>query len=183
MLVSGAPGTGKSTVAMKLGRALGFPLLSKDLIKESLWDALEPPSGDLEWSRRVGGAAMEMLWTLAAHSPQVVLEANFRPHSEYEREKLKSLSGRLVEVYCWCPPEVATQRYETRAATPAHHPAHVTPKLDPKYLEEFDQPMGLGPLIRVDTTLPTDIRGIADEVSAALKKPDDPEETVRDGTP
>lgn len=168
VLVSGAPGSGKSTIAAGLARALHMPLLGKDLIKESLWDTFTPPAGDLQWSRRLGSAAMEVLWTLAAHSPSVILEANFRPHSDFERARLSALSGRIVEVYCWCPPEVATTRYEARAAESTHHPAHVSPTLDPQLLAEFDRPMGLGTVIRVDTTLFVNIEVIAQEISAGL---------------
>jgi predicted kinase len=168
VLVSGAPGSGKSTIAASLARALGMPLLGKDLIKETLWDTFTPPVGDLQWSRRLGGAAMEVLWTLAAHSPRVILEANFRPHSDYERAKLVALSGRIVEVYCWCPPEIATTRYEARAAESTHHPAHVSPTLDPQLLAEFDRPVGLGTLIRVDTTLFVNIEALAQEIAAGL---------------
>ncbi len=56
--MSGPPGAGKSALAVPLAAALGFPLLSKDVIKEALWDAMAPPAGDPAWSRRLGGAAM-----------------------------------------------------------------------------------------------------------------------------
>lgn len=69
VLVSGAPAAGKTTCARLLAALLGFPLLSKDDIKEALWDALESPAGDRAWSRRVGDAAMEVLWALAAQFP------------------------------------------------------------------------------------------------------------------
>jgi predicted kinase len=168
VLVSGAPGSGKSTLAAGLAPALHVHLLSKDLIKETLWDTFDPPAGDREWSRRLGAAAMEVLWTLAALSPYALLEANFRPHSEHERARLAALSARIVEVHCWCPPEVATLRFEPRAAEHDHHPAHVAATLDPALLDEFDQPLGLGPVIRIDTTLPVDIEALARKVTASL---------------
>ena len=59
----------------------------KDRIKETLHDALGAPVSDLAWSNRLGGAAMELLWALAADAPAVVLEANFRPHSAYEQSR------------------------------------------------------------------------------------------------
>jgi predicted kinase len=168
VLVSGAPGSGKSTLAGQLCNLTGLTLLSKDVIKESLWDAFDPPAGDLSWSRRLGGAAMEVLWALAASSPRVILEANFRPHSGYERAKLADLSNRIVEVYCWCPPALASERYSKRAATPTHHPAHVTPQLDPGLQAEFNGPIGLGPVIGVDTTRIVDAPTVAKAVMSAL---------------
>ena len=88
VLVSGAPGAGKSPLAGPLAGELGFALLSKDRIKETLHDGLGAPEADLAWSRWLGGAAMELLWALVGDAPSVVLEANFRPHSEYERGKI-----------------------------------------------------------------------------------------------
>jgi hypothetical protein len=61
-------------------------------------DAFGAPEADRAWSRRLGGAAMELLWALAADAPAVVIEANFRPRSDYERAKLSGLAARPVEV-------------------------------------------------------------------------------------
>ena len=168
VLVSGAPGSGKSTLAKGLAESLHANLIGKDFIKETLWDLFDPPAGDLAWSKRLGAAAMEVMWTLAAQSHRVVLEANFRPHSDYEKTKLRGLSANLIAVYCQCPPEVALERYERRAEKSTHHPAHVTPTLDPSFLAEFDQPIGLGPVVRVDTTLPIDIETLTQQVSVFL---------------
>ncbi len=86
--VSGAPGAGKTTLAGPLAEALGYALITKDTIKETLHDALGAPQADLAWSRRLGAASMELLWALAARAPAVVIEANFRPYSEYERGRV-----------------------------------------------------------------------------------------------
>jgi adenylylsulfate kinase-like enzyme len=104
--VSGAPGSGKTSLAIPLAAELGYTLLAKDRIKETLHEALGAPESDLAWSRRLGGAVMELLWALAADAPDVVIEANFRPHSEYEKAKLSGLAAHPVEVYCACPPEL-----------------------------------------------------------------------------
>jgi predicted kinase len=169
VLVSGAPASGKTTLARPLAAELGFALLGKDRIKETLHDALGAPEADLAWSRRLGGAAMELLWALAADAPAVVLEANFRPHSEYERAKIAALGGRLVEVYCSCPAEVAADRYARRAG--ASHPVHVVRELSPEFLAEFDRPVGLGELVVVDTTAPVDVRDVAAQVRVRLASP------------
>lgn len=98
VIVSGAPGAGKTTLAVPLAAELGFALIRKDRIKETLHDALGAPPPDLSWSRTLGAAAMELLWALAADARSVVLEANFRPHSDYERGKLAALAPQPVAV-------------------------------------------------------------------------------------
>src|ERR1700744_1241027 len=116
--VSGAPGAGKSTLAGPLAAEPGYVLLAKDRIKETLHDAFGAPEPDRAWSRRLGGAAMELLWALAAGAPAGGVEANSRPRSEYERAKLSGLAARPVEVHCACPPGLALQRYNARVTHP-----------------------------------------------------------------
>ena len=112
LLVSGAPASGKSTVARALAEALGFPLLSKDTFKESLHDSFgalleERSSSPEELSRLLSRAAMDVLWSLAPFCPQVVLEGNFRTKDEQERARFAALAGRKLEVNCRCSPEEA----------------------------------------------------------------------------
>lgn len=166
VLVSGAPGTGKTTLALPLSEALGFPLLSKDHIKETLHDALEAPEGDLASSRRLGAASMELIWALAARCPEAILEANFHPRHPATRPRLEALAANVVEVYCRCPPEEAARRYADRA--PSTHPVHVIGELAPEAIAQYE-PLGIGTVIEVDTTVPTDPPEIAERVKGALR--------------
>ena len=160
--VSGAPGAGKTTLAGPLAAELGYALLTKDTIKETLHDALGAPEADLAWSRRLGGAAMELLWTLAARAPAVVIEANFRPYSEYQRGRLLGLGGQPVEVHCACPPEIASARYNARAT----HAVHVIKALPVSAMAEYDRPVGIGALVTVNTARPVDVAEVAAQVRA-----------------
>jgi predicted kinase len=160
--VSGAPGSGNTSLAVPLAAELGYSLLAKDRIKETLHDALGAPEPDLAWSRRLGGAAMELLWALAADAPAVVIEANFRPHIEYEKAKLSGLAAHPVEVYCACPPELAIKRYNARTS----HPVHVVTALHLNDMAEYDRPVGIGTLVTVDTTVPVDVPVVAAAVRA-----------------
>ncbi|MDP6369585.1 MAG: hypothetical protein QF615_08250, partial [Planctomycetota bacterium] len=54
ILVSGAAATGKTTVANLLSAGLRIPVISKDAIKESLFESLG--WNNREWSRKVGFA-------------------------------------------------------------------------------------------------------------------------------
>ena len=87
--------------------------------------------------QRVDGADLD-----AVCSPAVVLEANFRPKSAYERRMLSGLGGRLVEVYCRCPPEEASRRYSARSLIGERHAIHTLRDLPAALLAEFDRPVG-----------------------------------------
>ena len=98
VIVSGPPGAGKSSLAVPLAQSLGLPLLRKDHIKETLHDHLPAHGQPRDWSRSLGGASMELIWALTQVFPTAVLEANFRPESAYERQKLAALPAPLVEL-------------------------------------------------------------------------------------
>ena len=169
LLVSGAPASGKSTVARALAGILGYPLISKDTIKESLFDSLGASLGTHletpeELSHILSRAAMELLWPLAGGCPQVILEANFRPKSEHERTHIAALKGRKLEVYCHCTLEEASQRFQERATTWRHHPAHSIKSMSVALLEEYDRPIGLCPVIDVDTERPVDPQEIVNRI-------------------
>lgn len=168
VLITGSPGAGKSTLALPLAAALGFPVLSKDHIKETLHDSLDAPAGDLASSRRLGAAAMALMWALAERCPQVVLEANFLPRHPDTRPRLDALGARVVEVYCRCPPTEAARRYKERAADV--HPVHVVHELPREVLAQYDRPVGYGSVIEVDTTVPTDPPGIAALIRQAFDR-------------
>jgi predicted kinase len=166
VFVSGAPGAGKTSLAIPLSAELGFALVCKDKIKETLHDALGAPVPDPAWSRRLGEAAMELLWILAGDAPSVVVEANFRPHDAYQRGKLDALAECPVEVYCHCDPELAARRYDARA--PTCHPIHVVASIPQDIRAEYDQPVGIGKLVTVDTAAPVDVAAVAAAVRALL---------------
>jgi predicted kinase len=171
VFVSGAPGAGKTSLAVPLAAELGFALVCKDRIKETLHDALGAPRPDLAWSRRLGAAAMELLWMLAADAPLVVVEANFRPHDHYQHQRLSALAEHPVEVYCQCDPQLAARRYNDRART--CHPIHVLASVPPDVRAEYAQPVGIGELITVNTAIPVDVTAVATAVRThlAMRRP------------
>ena len=94
VIVCGAPGTGKTTLARHLAARLAYTILTKDDIKEALADELG--AGDRERSKELGRMAYDLLFTrardlLAAGKP-VIIEANF--HRDASDAGLRGLAER-----------------------------------------------------------------------------------------
>ena len=160
VLVAGPPGSGKSTLAAPLAAELGLPLLAKDGIKEALMAVLGPPA-TVEESRRLGRAAVMAMLAAARSSPGAVLDSTFYP---YTRPHLEDLPGALVEVRCRCPQELARARYRARSAT--RHTGHLDDERPSEELwnEHHLTPLGLGPVIEVDTAETVDIEHLVREI-------------------
>jgi predicted kinase len=56
VIVSGAPGSGKTTLATRLSQDLGLPMLDRDALKEALADAIGHPA-DVDASARLGAGS------------------------------------------------------------------------------------------------------------------------------
>jgi len=170
VVVSGIPGSGKTTLASALAGRLGWPLISKDVVKEALFDALG--TGDLAWSRRLGRAGHAVMYAMVRDMPRAVLEAHFE-HGVAESELL-ALDRRLVQVYCRCPIDLAVQRYESRIADRDRNPGHLPEHQDgaATFAWRTGTPMPLDlqgmRLIEVDTTGPVDMSALTTAVLAAV---------------
>ena len=159
VLVGGWPGSGKTTLAGALATELRLPLLAKDTIKEALADALGPPA-DVPESQRLGRAAVRVMLRVAHGCPGAIMDSTWFPEV---RPLVTRLPGTLVEVRCVVPKEVARARYCRRAAT--RHEGH----LDLLRTEEElwggpSLPLGVGPVVQVDTTRAVDLAGLVTEV-------------------
>ncbi len=125
VVVSGAPATGKTTLARRLARDVDARLISKDAIKEALADAIGLPRTVAE-SSQLGDAAFAALFALlrsavSAGQPSVV-EANFW-RGRAEDELRGAVAGvELRMVHCTASPHRIAARYRGREG---RHPAHL----------------------------------------------------------
>lgn len=161
VLVNGLPAAGKSTLAPGLAAALDLPLLSKDVIKEIHADVLgvDPPVdlSQREWNRRLGMAASRTMWALLGSSaPGAVLESSWRADVRGLVEAGLQQAGcaGAAEVWCEAPLPALRERFARRWES--SHPIHGAPLSDDEWaaMIEHADPLGLGPVLRVDTSGP-----------------------------
>ena len=181
VLVSGAPGAGKTTIATRLSARLRIPMVSKDAIKESLFDSLG--WSGREWSRMLGRASMTLLFDFVeaqlATGRSVIAESNFYPDMEDGR-RVRALQAaydsRVFELHCTAALDVVMTRFRARQGANERHPGHVMEASDLRALETrvesgFFHPMELGGgLLTVDTTefARVDLEAIVSAVQTAL---------------
>ena len=174
LVVSGHPGSGKTTIARQLAGALGWPLVSRDDFKELLFDHVG--IGDREWSKTLGSASYELmdrtLGLLMETGAGVVAEANF---SAAAARSLRTLAQRwgyaALEVCCTAPAPLLVARFSRRAHEGQRHAGHRDadnlPEQAARVAEPYS-PLGVGPVLALDTTeLPAMVFQRAEEWVAA----------------
>lgn len=158
LVVTGPPGTGKTTMSRRLAADLHATLLNRDVLKEILFDTLG--WDDLAWSRRVGGASYELLYYvlgLLMHTRTTcIVESNFV--RDQACAKVATLVERytyqVVQLCCSTETNVLRERINRRATSGERHPGHADYVLteDEPLLGRW-QPLDLpGSVIELDTT-------------------------------
>ena len=127
ILIAGMPASGKSTVAQKLSRRFGIPVLEKDAIKEELFDTLG--FSDYSQKRALDVAATAVLLRMAdsllAGGTSFILVNNFRADAADEvKGLLNKYDVRCVTVFFRGDGDVFYQRYAQRDQNRARHMGH-----------------------------------------------------------
>lgn len=129
LIVTGPAGAGKSTLARRLAEALDLPLVTKDGIKEILFNTLS--WRDREWSKKLGHASVELLFHFVeSHleaGKSLIVETAFIP--AFHTPRFLALRDKYafepIQVYCTAAAEVLFERFRKRAESEERHPGHV----------------------------------------------------------
>ena len=164
VVVTGVPGSGKTTLGRALAQALDARFFSLDAIKESLF---ETSGGTLDGTTLRLAAEAQLGADLAATTGPTVVDIWIQPGRDTARVAvlLASISSRMVEVLCRVPAEVAVDRYSQRSRSGPHKPP------DEETLQRIRDasaelgPTGVGPCIEIDTSAPVDV----DTLAASLR--------------
>ncbi|MBA3944773.1 MAG: AAA family ATPase [Herpetosiphonaceae bacterium] len=161
LIISGPPGSGKTTLGRRLASELWLPFVYKDGIKERLFDTLG--WRDRAWSQQLGIATYELLYyflevQLAAGCSQII-ESNFAAEFATQRFLLlkEQYSFRPCQLMCRTQGEVLLARFKLRAEDGSRHPGHVDQltygELEAGLLKGRLEPLAIpGEVIEVDTT-------------------------------
>ncbi len=157
VLITGAPASGKSSLARSLALRYRAHNCSKDSIKEILFDTLGP--GDPQWSRRLSDASFALLFALAlplcrADRP-LLLEGNFRP-GEHERPLVAVLGGgvQLGQILCQASHATRAARLAARARDPRRHAGHRDERIGVQQAADVGFLQLPGPRLQFDSDAP-----------------------------
>jgi glucokinase len=173
VVVSGLPGSGKTTLARQLATALDLPLIDKDDILEQLFE--RKGTGDAVWRRTLSRESDDILQREAEKSDGAVLSSFWRlpgmsPDSGTPSDWLHAPSNRLVNVRCLCEPTLAATRFIQRQ----RHPGHLDRRSSyADVLAQLQQLATLGPLdidrrVDVDTSGELALEDVVSAIRAAL---------------
>jgi predicted kinase len=161
VLVTGAPASGKTTLADRLGPALCLPVLSRDRLKALLADALQDPAAtDVVLLRQTHVRLFfDLLAYLLAAGPGLVAESALDVGLAPDDLRPALSRASAVVVHCDLPPDLSVQRFSERVRRGERHRAHDdTAHLDliardATAWDRYREPPPLGvPVLRVDTT-------------------------------
>jgi Shikimate kinase len=171
VVITGLPASGKSTIGRAIASELAWPFFDKDQFLESLFQATVTNEAA---ERHVLSRIADESFRASAFASAGAVLATWWRHPRSFKESGTSpewlSSCFVVEVYCSCPPLVAVERFMART----RHPGHLDRmRSRGQLLTQFTEqsslgPLGLGPLIEVNTTSALEVPAILEQINHAF---------------
>jgi predicted kinase len=179
IIVTGRPGAGKTTLAKWLAQELQIPFISKDSIREVLFERLG--WNDRAWAQLLGRATVDLMFYFAQMQLEVghslILDNAFDPalSSPRFRDLKTRHHAETLQIVCNADRETLFQRFKARAMSGNRHPGHgdehVFDQLRSHLARERSPILEIGgTIIEVDTTdfKQVDYQGILKQVNSFM---------------
>ena len=127
LVVTGPPASGKTSAARALAEELGLAIVSKDALKETLYETIG--SGEA-LEERLDAAALALLFAVAGMQldagVSVLAESNFDAGADTApfRRLCADRDVRLVQVHIGGDPDALADGFAARARAGDRHPGH-----------------------------------------------------------
>ena len=126
VVVSGRPGSGKTTLARSIGDRLHLPVVSRDVIKTGMHATsdIDQPPGTRRFSQASYQATYDVVRLLLGKGVSLIVEAAF--HAEFADAPLRALAAHshVVHLRTHAATDVSVDRYIRRHLSGVRHVAH-----------------------------------------------------------
>ena len=128
IIVTGRPAAGKSTLARWMSQELKLPLVSKDNIREELFDRLGWK--DRKWAQELGKGSVDLMFYFAkaelAVGHSIIMDNAFYPPISNSRFQVlkENYQAESIQIVCDSDRETLFQRFRLRADSGNRHPSH-----------------------------------------------------------
>lgn len=174
VVISGLPGSGKSTLGRGLAHALKLAIIDKDEILEALYD--QKGVGDAAWRRQLSRESDRIFESQAKASTGAILISHWHlagmaSDSGTPTEWMAELGGVVVHIHCVCPVEIAAERFRGRR----RHAGHLDGRPYAEILASLQQTerlgkLGIGTRLDVDTSRTVDVEAVVLAIENLLAK-------------
>ena len=128
IIITGLPGTGKTSLGKEIASNFNLPFISKDAFKEILFDVLG--SKDREWSKKIGMASYDILYHITEENlkanKSLIIETNFDPSFANKKihEFTKKYNFTPFQIRCITNGKILFQRFKERSNSSERHEGH-----------------------------------------------------------
>lgn len=160
IIVTGRPAAGKSTLAKRLSQELKVPLVSKDEIREVLFDRLG--WDDRPWAQKLGVAGIGLMYYFARtqllSNGSIILDNAFDPGVTTPQiiTLQAETEAKIIQIICNADSDILFNRFFDRSKSGGRHLGHrddnVEESLKAYFAKNYSPTMDLeGLTIEVDT--------------------------------